>query len=167
MASVTFHFTENSVVILYGMVYYNSHRDTYTSFQDGGKKMLYSEFVEGTGCKDNEHNYNLYKELELIYMNSDCTKAHIYEMGKKLADNSKSEAELKFEADINAEMAVIKEQMESNKHWIAYYKEQKNYDKSVGDKYWEKEHRRMERYYTDENKRLRNRMATLKWLLVA
>ena len=38
MASVTFSFTENSVAILYGMVYYNSHRDTYTSFQDGGKK---------------------------------------------------------------------------------------------------------------------------------
>lgn len=40
MASVTFCFTDcrNSVAIVYRMVYYNRHRDTYTSFQDGGKK---------------------------------------------------------------------------------------------------------------------------------
>ena len=129
--------------------------------------MLYNEFIEGTGCKDNEHNYKLYKELELIYMNSDCTKEHIYEMGKKLADNSKSESELKVEAEVNAEIAELKEQIESNKHWIAYYKEQKNYNKSIGDKYWEKENRRMEQYYTDENKRLRNRIEALKWVLAA
>ena len=129
--------------------------------------MLYNEFIEGTGCKDNEHNYKLYKELELIYMNSDCTKEHIYQMGKKLADNSKSESELKVEAEVNAEIAELKEQIESNKHWIAYYKEQKNYNKSIGDKYWEKENRRMEQYYTDENKRLRNRIEALKWVLAA
>lgn len=60
--------------------------------------MLWSEFVEGTGCKDTEHNYNVYKELELIYMNTDCTKAHIYEMGKKLVDNSKTEEQIEKEA---------------------------------------------------------------------
>lgn len=129
--------------------------------------MLYNEFIEGTGCKDNEHNYKLYKELELIYMNSDCTKEHIYEMGKKLVDNSKSESELNVEAEVNAEIAELKKQIEANKHWIAYYKEQKNYNKSVGDKYWEKEYRRMERYYTDENKRLKNRIEALKWVLAA
>lgn len=36
--------------------------------------MMYSEFIEGTGCKDSKKNYQIYKELEIIYMNSDCTK---------------------------------------------------------------------------------------------
>lgn len=129
--------------------------------------MLYSEFIEGTGCKDNDHNYKLYKELELVYMNSDCTKQHIYEMGKKLADNSKSEAEIQAEAKIQAEIDEIKEQIKSNNNWITYYKMQKDYNKSVGDKYWEKENRRMEQYYRSENKQLRNRIAALKWVLAA
>lgn len=64
--------------------------------------MLYNEFIEGTGCKDNDHNYQVYKELEVIYTNTECSKAHIYEMGKKLVDNSKSESELKVEAEVKA-----------------------------------------------------------------
>ena len=129
--------------------------------------MLYSEFVENTGCRDNEHNYNLYKELELIYMNTNCTKAHIYEMGMKLADNSKSEEELKVEAGIKAEIESVEAEIKSAKEWQKYYKAQKEYNKSVGDKFWEKENRKMERYYTDEIKRLRNRIASLKWVLAA
>lgn len=129
--------------------------------------MLYSEFVENTGCRDNEHNYNLYKELELIYMNTDCTKAHIYEMGKKLADNNKSEKELEVEAGIKAEIESVEAEIKSAKEWQKYYKAQKEYNKSVGDKYWEKENRRMEKYYTDEIKKLRNRIAGLKWVLAA
>ena len=45
--------------------------------------MLFSEFVEGTGCKDNEKNYEVYKNLEIMYMNSNMSKAEIYEYGKK------------------------------------------------------------------------------------
>lgn len=127
--------------------------------------MLYNEFIEGTGCKDNAHNYQVYKELEIIYMNTDCSKAHIYEMGKKLVDNSKSEEQLKLENQINEEIAQIKWEIESNKHWVSYYKTQKEYNKSVGDKFWTGEYRRMERYYSDEIKRLRNRISALKWVL--
>ena len=127
--------------------------------------MLYNEFVEGTGCKDNEHNYNVYKELEIIYMNTDCSKAHIYEMGKKLVDNSKSEAELRVEAEVKAEIESIKDEVESDKHWMSYYKAQKEYNKSVGDKYWTDENRRMEQYYSDRIKKLRNRILELKWVL--
>ena len=29
--------------------------------------MLYQEFIEGTGCRENDHNYQVYKELEIIY----------------------------------------------------------------------------------------------------
>jgi hypothetical protein len=73
--------------------------------------MLYSEFIEGTGCKDSEHNYKVYKDLEIMYMNSDMTKAEIYEYGKKLVDNSKSEEQLKLEAEIKAEIKELKEQL--------------------------------------------------------
>ena len=58
--------------------------------------MLYGEFIEGTGCKDNEHNYKVYCDLEIMCMNSDMSKAEIYEYGKKLVDNSKSEKRAGF-----------------------------------------------------------------------
>ena len=32
--------------------------------------MLYNEFIEGTGCKDNEHNYNVYTDGLLRDFNS-------------------------------------------------------------------------------------------------
>ena len=80
--------------------------------------MLYSEFVAGTGCRETDHNYKVYKELEIIYMNTDCTKEHIYEMGKKLVDNSKSEAELKLEAEIKEEIEQHKAEIEKYKSWL-------------------------------------------------
>lgn len=27
--------------------------------------MMYSEFIEGTGCKDNAHNYKVFCDLEV------------------------------------------------------------------------------------------------------
>ena len=93
--------------------------------------MLWNEFIEGTGCKDNEYNYNVYKELEIIYMNTDCTKAHIYEMGKKLVDNRKSEEEIRIENEVKAEIehhkaeiATIKKWIEDNQWMLNYWKEQ-------------------------------------------
>ena len=70
--------------------------------------MLYSEFVTGTGCKDNATNYRIYKDIEVMYMNSDLSKAEIYEYGKKLVDNSKSEAEIEAENKITAEIDELK-----------------------------------------------------------
>lgn len=77
--------------------------------------MLYGEFLVGTNCKDNDHNYNVYKELEIIYMHTDCTKEHIYEMGKKLVDNSKTEEQLQLEQKIKAEIEECKRQIEEYK----------------------------------------------------
>ena len=53
--------------------------------------MLFSEFIEGTGCKDNMHNFKVYKDLEVMYMNSDISKEYIFEYGKKLVDNDVKE----------------------------------------------------------------------------
>ena len=86
--------------------------------------MLYSEFVENTGCKDNDNNYIIYKRLELMYMADDTiSKQDIYEYGKKLVDNSKSPAQLALEEKINEEIAEYKTRLKDAKHWIKYYKE--------------------------------------------
>lgn len=37
--------------------------------------------------------------------------------------------------------------------------------KEEGDKYWEKENRRMENVYKEEIKKLKNRINALKWVL--
>jgi len=76
--------------------------------------MLYTEFLEGTGCRDNDHNYKIYKQLEIIYMNDESTtKADIYEYGKKLVDNSKPQEIIDLEnqilADIESDKKQIKE----------------------------------------------------------
>ena len=124
--------------------------------------MLYSEFIEGTGCKDNEKNYKVYKDLEVMYMNSDMSKAEIYEYGKKLVDNSKSEAELKIEAEIKAEIAGYKEQIENNKKsleyhifWAKTYKEEKDNKEA-------KYHRHLVKVYKEENRKLRDMIRFLK-----
>lgn len=83
--------------------------------------MMYSEFIEGTGCKDNEKNYKVFKNLEIMYMNSDMSKEEIYEYGKKLVDNSKSEKELAFEAEVKKEIEDWKQQIEWCKESIERY----------------------------------------------
>ena len=70
--------------------------------------MLYSEFIENVGCKNNDHNYDVYCNLETMYMNSDLPKSTIYEYGKKLVDNSKSEMELALEEKLNYEIEEYK-----------------------------------------------------------
>lgn len=86
--------------------------------------MLYSEFVAGTGCKETDHNYQVYKNLEVMYMHSDMTKDEIYEYGKRLVDNSKTEAELKFEAEIKEQIETLKRIIELDKKDIEWQLQQ-------------------------------------------
>ena len=96
--------------------------------------MLYSEFVEGTGCRQNDHNYQVYKNLEIMYMNSDMSKQEIYEYGKKLVDNSKTEDELVLEAKTKEAIRDYKLQIEQLKRdrdrYREYYQDMTN-DKAV------------------------------------
>lgn len=97
--------------------------------------MLYSEFVENTGCKETDYNYQVYKRLELIYMNDDAvSKQDIYEMGKKLVDNSKTEAEIEFENQIKAEIAGHKSQIESYKKDLEFENYMLSIDSTKGRK---------------------------------
>lgn len=124
--------------------------------------MLYREFIEGTGCRDNEKNYKVYKDLEIMYMNSNMSKSEIYEYGKKLVDNSKTEKELQIEAEINEQINTFKALIESNKSFINYHTEMVKIHKEFGDKEMEKDNRRMVRYFKNENRVLRDKIRFLK-----
>ena len=125
--------------------------------------MLYHEFIAGTGCKDNEHNYKVYKDLEIMYMNSDMTKAQIYEYGVKLVDNSKSPEQIAFEREIMTEIDELKNEIESNKNSIDYYTTMSGlYDK--GTKSY-KDYRKAVKRLKDRNKALRGRIKGLKWCI--
>lgn len=113
--------------------------------------MMYCEFISGTGCKDNSHNYEVFKNLEIMYMNSDMSKSEIYEYGKKLVDNSKSEQELKVEAELKANIAECKERIAGCKRFMEYYK-------AMDDK-------NMIKYYQREIKVERRKIAEYKWIL--
>lgn len=121
--------------------------------------MLFSEFIEGTGCRETNHNYQVYKELEIIYMNTDCSKEHIYEMGKKLVDNSKTEAEVELENQIKKELADLKRQLEEfrkeARRATEYYKEDKT------DTYWKKQ----ADWYKGLARQTRNKLQALRWVL--
>lgn len=119
--------------------------------------MLYNEFIEGTGCRDNEHNYKVYRDLEIMYMNSDLTKSQIYEYGKKLVDNSKTQKELEFEAEIKAEIAALKEDIESYKRQLEY--EEAMLENEIKEK---SDCKRMIRFYKDNIKMAKNRIYTLR-----
>jgi len=74
--------------------------------------MMYSEFVENTGCKDTAFNRDVFRRLEIVYMNDGtCTKEWVYESGKKLVDNSLTE-----EQKHHNEQVKIK--IECNKNYI-------------------------------------------------
>lgn len=81
--------------------------------------MLYNEFLAGTGAKNTDFNYQVYKSLEALYMEKDnMTKADVYAAGKKLIDNSPTEAEKEAEA-MKAEARHYITESEEN---ISYYK---------------------------------------------
>lgn len=85
--------------------------------------MLWSEFIEGTGCRDNEHNYNVYKRLEYAYMNDDTfTKEEVYEWGKKLVNNELTEAQKEFNRSIKENIAVLEERYKANRYECDLYK---------------------------------------------
>ena len=81
--------------------------------------MLYNEFLAGTGAKNTDYNYQVYKSLEALYMEREnMTKADVYEAGKKLIDNSQTEAEKEAEAMKEEARQYITESEEN----ISYYK---------------------------------------------
>ncbi len=82
--------------------------------------MLYDEFVKGTGCRETEKNYQVYKELEAIYMNSDLSKDEIYEIGKMRVDNTLTEQEQDEIRDLENAISVNLERCQYLENFIYY-----------------------------------------------
>lgn len=81
--------------------------------------MMYSEFVENTGCRENEHNCKLFERLEAMYMNTDITKAEIYEYGKALMNNELSEKQKAHNEQMRQEIQELTNELEQAKAWKA------------------------------------------------
>ncbi len=125
--------------------------------------MLYSEFVEGTGCKDTEYNHKIYKRLELMYMADDSiTKQEIYEYGKKLVDNSKTPAEIEFENSIKSQIADFKRAIKDYRDDIKRYEE---FLVGETDKEWIKSCRANIKFRKHEIAYFNEKIRSLKWVL--
>ena len=103
--------------------------------------MMYSEFVEGTGCRDNEYNHMVFRRLEIVYMNDDSmTKEEVYEWGKKLVDNSLTEEQKQYNASIKADIEERKTALADTKETLDRYKNYARLSGSSEDrKYWNEE----------------------------
>ena len=78
--------------------------------------MLYDEFVQGTGCRETDYNYTIYKQVEALYMNSDMTKEEAYAIGKMRVNNGLTEEEETKIEQINKDIAYYEGE-------IKYYNE--------------------------------------------
>ena len=61
--------------------------------------MLFEEFREGTGCKDNRHNREIYRKVESLYYTAEAmTKEEAYKIARPYLNNEPSEEEKAAEA---------------------------------------------------------------------
>ena len=101
--------------------------------------MLYDEFVKGTGCRENEHNYQVFKRLEIVYMNDDSmTKDEVYAWGKKLVNNDLSDEQKAWNEDINSRIARCNEAVATSKNDIARYQANMEYFSGWEAPFWKK-----------------------------
>lgn len=82
--------------------------------------MLYGEFVEGTGCRETEHNYSVYKRVEALYMVDDAmSKEDAYAIGKLWIDNSLTDEEIAHNNEVYAEIEEWDNAIRKDKERIA------------------------------------------------
>ena len=127
--------------------------------------MLWSEFIEGTGCRDNQHNWEVYKNLEIMYMNSDMSKQDIYEYGKKLVSNEKSNAELELEAKLKAEIKEYKVEIKRLNDELKRYKELLSEAKEEGSDWMMDTWKGLIKLTKDDIKYHRAQLKRLEWVL--
>lgn len=122
--------------------------------------MMFSEFVEGTGCKDNEFNRELFKKFEEIYMMNDSfTKAQIYEAAKPFCNNEKSPEEIEAEEKVKEEIAEYEAWISENELRIERYR---CYVECSTDKEEIKTYREEVKRCKAENKHFRGQIVSLK-----
>lgn len=125
--------------------------------------MMYTEFLAGTGCRNNEHNQKLFERLEAMYMNIDISKQEIYEYGKKLADNSLSEEQKAHNEEVRTQIKALQIDLEDFTETAKRYKEYAKDSYTAEDrKYWNKEAKWMQ----DKAKESKNAISWLKGCII-
>lgn len=128
--------------------------------------MLWNEFVEGTNCRDNEYNFKVYKDLEVLYMNYDAmTKEEVYKLGKKLVDNSPSEEELRVIREVTAEIDDCEGRIEDLQEAIRMREEVAEVWKEKGDPELVKELLRDVKYWKESIRELKAEIKRLKLII--
>ena len=117
--------------------------------------MLYDEFIAGTGCRDTAKNYKVFKDLEILYMNSDLPKEQIYEYGKKLVDNSLTEEQVIWNDNIDRQITELKEALEIWKSDVARYESNRDWSKLHG---WDDID-----FWNKEIKQAKTQMKSIRW----
>lgn len=119
--------------------------------------MLYEEFIEGTGCRDNSDNFKIYKDLEIIYMNSDISKQEIYEYGKKLVNNDLTEKQKDWNRQMDEAIEDLRSRMEDWKDMLSRDEETRDYWKRQGEEFKDlyKRYREDVRIDKDEIRRIK------------
>lgn len=85
--------------------------------------MLYSEFIEGTECKQSQFNYEVYEKLNALYMAYDnLTKEDIYAVGKRMVDNTPSEEVLEIVKTMERDIDLYSSLLKYTDEEIAYCK---------------------------------------------
>ena len=69
--------------------------------------MLFKEFIAGTGCVANQHNYGLFEMARVAYNCSGAAKEEIYEQYKKFVDNNPDSDAGRYALKKEYERAVI------------------------------------------------------------
>ena len=124
--------------------------------------MLYSEFIENTGCKVSDYNYNVYKNLEELYTKNDkLTKEDIYKIGKKLVDNSKTKEQLEIEEKINSRIEIIKKDIEWMEQEIEKFQSYIEYWPNEDHKEWKEQISWRKKQIKKDKIEIKN----LKWVL--
>lgn len=119
--------------------------------------MLYDEFREGTGCRDNAYNFKVYKDLEIIYMNTDITKHDIYEYGKKLVNNDLTDEQKEWNREIDERVERLKMRLDDFKKMLDLDVEACEWWKDQGEEYRDvyKRYRHDVKYDRDEIKKIK------------
>jgi len=103
--------------------------------------MMYSEFVENTGCRDNDYNREVFRKLEIVYMNDESmSKAEVYEWGKKLVNNDLTDEQKEWNQDRKTEIKFLTMSAEEWKERLVNYRDYARSSVTSEDrKYWNEE----------------------------
>lgn len=125
--------------------------------------MMYSEFLQGTGCKNTPYNFGVFNAINALYMQNDkMTKEEAYKAGKALVDNSKTPEEIKQEDEIKALIANYKGAIETAKDEHLRYS---TYAENETDPFWRKRWKERAKREREEIREYREKVRALEWVL--